>query len=67
MIDIIKQNIQHIEEIELLDELKSRRNKALKHSLRLLDAELGLLQQIQYLFYDNLVSKFEKYLREKEV
>ena len=67
MINILKEQIDHIEEIEILDELKNRRDVSLKNSLSFTDSQFGLIQQVQYLFYDNLVNNFEKYLRNKEV
>ena len=67
MIKILKEQIDYIEEIEILDELKNRRDISLKNSLSFTDSQFGLIQQVQYLFYDNLVNTFEKYLRNKEV
>lgn len=67
MIKILKEQIDHIEEIEILDELKNRRDISLKNSLSSTDSQFGLVQQVQYLFYSNLVNNFEKYLRNKEV
>lgn len=67
MINILKEQIDHIEEIEILDELKNRRDISLKNSLSSTDSQFGLIQQVQYLFYNNLVNNFEKYLRNKEV
>lgn len=67
MIQILKEQIDHIEEIEILDELKNRRDISLKSSLSSTDSQFGLIQQVQYLFYSNLVNNFEKYLRNKEV
>ena len=67
MIKILKEQIDYIEEIEILDELKNRRDISLKNSLSSTDSQFGLIQQVQYLFYSNLVNNFEKYLRNKEV